>query len=431
MRRVEQHVMEQAHPQFQPIDEMALASKNLWNLANYHVRQAFIFQHIYLNNTDIFHRLKATDAYQALPAKVANQVLLQLHGAWSAFFAAMEEYREHPARFRGRPGLPKYRHKTKGRNLLVFELGCIWKSELRVREIAVSQLGRIVETKQHPQTVQQVRIVPKASHYVVEVIYETEEKRALGLDPDLFVALDPGVNVLAALTSNKPGFIPRLVSGGPVKAANQLYNKQREHLQKQLAKGKAPRFTSHRLDRITTKRNRRMMHHLHTASRRIIELLVAERIGTLVLGKNPFWKTGVELGRKNNQEFVQIPHAKFLDLLTYKAEVVGIRVMVTEESYTSKASFLDLDALPIYDPSQEADQEEKPRFSGRRDGRWYRVKGRPPIHSDVNGSYNIGRKVFPTAFGKGDSGHRSSAQAACRLNYRAMADLSEVLDTVR
>jgi putative transposase len=398
MRRVEQHVIEQTHPYFQAIDELAFASKNLWNLANYHVRQAFIFQKTYLNNTATFHLLKETDAYQALPAKVANQVLIQLHQAWTSFFEASAAYHADPSKFTGRPKLPKYKHKTEGRNLLVFELGCIWKADLRWREIAVSGLGRIAETKQAPESVQQVRIVPKADQYVIEVVYEAKPTPKAHLDPNLFVALDPGVQVLAALTSNKPGFVPRLVSGGPVKAVNQLYNKQREHVQKQLAKGKTPRFTSHRLDRITTKRNRRVMHYLHTASRRIADLLVEEGIGTLILGKNPFWKTGVELGKKNNQEFVQIPHAKFLDLLTYKAEAVGIRVIVTEESYTSKASFLDLDPLPTYDPTQGADQEEKPRFSGRRDGRWYRVKGRAPIHSDVNGSYNIGRKVFPTAF---------------------------------
>jgi len=201
-----------------------------------------------------------------------------------------------------------------------------------------------------------------------------------------------------------------------VKAVNQLYNKQREHRQKQLAKGKEPRFTSRRLDRITTKRNRRVMHYLHSASRRIIELLVAEGIGTLVLGKNPFWKTQVELGKKHNQEFVQIPHATFLDLLAYKAEAVGIQVMVTEESYTSQASFLDLDVLPSYDPKQGVDQEDKPPFSGRRDGRWYRVKGRAPIHSDVNGSYNIGRKVFPTAFGPGIEATAVCAQRGAFLS---------------
>ena len=115
MRRVEQQVIEQSHPQFRILDQMAFASKNLWNLANYHVRQSFLLQQHYLNNTAIFHVVKETDAYQALPAKVANQVLLQLHHAWTAFFAAMEAYREDPARFTGRPKLPKYLHKTQGR----------------------------------------------------------------------------------------------------------------------------------------------------------------------------------------------------------------------------------------------------------------------------------------------------------------------------
>src|SRR5215472_7953685 len=241
MRRVEQQVIEQSHPHYRAVDALAFASKNLWNLTNYHMRQSFIFQKTYLNNTALFHLLKETDAYQALPSKVANQVLLQVHQAWTAFFAAMDVYRECPARFTGRPKLPKYLHKTKGRNLLVFERGCIWKAELRQREIAVSHLGFLGETTQQPASVRQVRVVPKADHYVLEVVYEAEEQRAAGLDPELFVALDPGVNVLAALTSNKAGFVSHLVSGKPVNAINQLYNKQREHLQKHLAKGKEPR----------------------------------------------------------------------------------------------------------------------------------------------------------------------------------------------
>lgn len=370
LRRVEQQVIEKSHPLYRALDVMAFASKNLWNLATYHVRPSFIFEQHYLNNTALFHLLKETDASKALPSKVANQVLWQVHQAWKAFFEAMEASRECPDKFTGRPKLPKYLNKTQGRHLLIFELGCIWKAELRGREIAVSPLGFLGETKQQPTSVRQVRLVPKAAHYVLEVVYEAEEQRAAGLDPELLVALDPGVNVLAALTSNKAGFLPRLVSGKPVKASNQLSNKQREHIQKHLAKGQEPRFTSHRLERITTKRHRRVMQYLHTASPRMIDLLVEEGIGVLVLGKNPFWKTSVELGKKHKQEFVQIPHARLLELLTYKAEARGIRVLVTEERYTSPASFLDLDPLPISDPAQGADQEEQPRFSGRRDGRW-------------------------------------------------------------
>src|SRR5262249_5237852 len=133
MQRVEQHVIARTDPRYRPIDAMAFASKNLWNLANDHVRQSFIFEQHSLTNAAPFHLLKETDAYRALPAKVANQVLLQLHHAWTAFFAAMDAYRECPARFTGRPRLPNSLHKTQGRNLLIFELGCIWKAELRER----------------------------------------------------------------------------------------------------------------------------------------------------------------------------------------------------------------------------------------------------------------------------------------------------------
>src|SRR5258708_8311952 len=397
MQLAEQHVIKRGDPRYGRIDEAAFASKNLWNLANYSVRQSFIFQHIYLDNIAVYHLVKSSDAHKAVPAKVSNQVLIQLHKAWVAFFEAMEEWRERPEQFTGRPKLPGYKHNTAGRNLLVYELGAIWKRELDRGLLAVSGLGVLVQTAQARETGDQVRIVPKADHYVVEVVYQHEAK-AVQLDKSLFVALDPGVSVLAALTSNKPGFCPRLVPGAPVKATNQLYNKQREHQQKNLAKGKEKLFTSHRLDRITTKRNRRIMQYLHTASRRIIDLLVEEGIAALVIGKNPFWKHQVQLGKKHNHELVQIPHATFIELLTYKAEQIGIAVIVTDQSYTSRATFLDRDVLPTYDPNQGAEQEDKPRFSGRRDGRWYRVKGCAPIHSDVNGSYNIGRKVFPTAF---------------------------------
>ncbi len=147
MQLVEQHVISKSAPGFQSIDEMAFASKNLWNLANYYVRQSFIFEHTYLNNTAVYHLVKSSDAYKALPRKVSNQVLIQLDAAWTAFFEEVEAYWEHPERFTGRPKLPKYKHQTQGRNLLVFERGAIWKAHLAHREIAVSQLGWLVETR--------------------------------------------------------------------------------------------------------------------------------------------------------------------------------------------------------------------------------------------------------------------------------------------
>jgi putative transposase len=128
-----------------------------------------------------------------------------------------------------------------------------------------------------------VRIVPRLDGYMVEVVYQQAEEPA-PVDPSCIAAIDLGVNVLAALTSSKPGFQPRILNGRPLKSLNQHYNKQRASQQKRLAKAK--RFTSRQLDRITTKRNRRITAYLHTASRRIIDLLVQEGIGTLVIGNN-------------------------------------------------------------------------------------------------------------------------------------------------
>lgn len=115
----------------------------------------------------------------------------------------------------------------------------------------------------------------------------------------------------------------------------------------------------------------------------------------LVIGLNRQWKQEVNLGKRTNQQFVQLPHSRFIDMLTYKAQLVGIRVVVREESYTSQASFLDRDEIPTYDSGRK----DKPVFSGRRVERGlYRAKDGRRIHADINGSYNTLRKEFPDAF---------------------------------
>jgi putative transposase len=186
--------------------------------------------------------------------------------------------------------------------------------------------------------------------------------------------------------------VPVLVNGRPVKSINQFYNKRKAELQKQLGHS----GTTKRMERITTKRNRRIDHYMHTASRWIIDDLVAHGIGTLVIGKNDGWKQEANMSKKTNQNFVTIPHARFIEMLQYKAELAGIRVMLTEESYTSKASFLDCDPIPVW----KADDKAKHIFSGKRIKRGlYCAADGTLINADCNGSYNITRKVAPDAFG--------------------------------
>ncbi len=206
-----------------------------------------------------------------------------------------------------------------------------------------------------------------------------------------------------AIASNRAGFVPRLVNGRPIKAWNQWYNKRMKELKKRLPKGERERVTK-QMERITNKRNRRIDHYLHTTSKRIIDFLVEEGIGTVIIGKNPLWKQEASMGKRNNQNFVSIPHARFIDMLTYKAGLVGIAVEVREESYTSKASFLDLDPIPAYQPNDE----EQHVFSGKRIGRrnrLYCTKDGSKICADMNGAYNILRKSRPDAFAKGIAGY--------------------------
>src|SRR6266581_2143654 len=396
MQLVEQHVIDRSDPRFAVIDEVAFKSKNLYNAANYEIRQTFIHENKYLNYNDMDRRMQSHEAYKALPAKVSQQVLMVLDRNWKSFFEARKAYEEDPSTFTGRPQLPKYKHKTEGRNILVYTIQAISKKGLKYGLIQPSMLPITVKTKQ--KNIDQVRIVPRNSYYVVEVIYTKEPVQA-NVDPSFCVGIDLGVTNLAAIASNREGFAPQLVNGRPVKAWNQWYNKRMKELKKRLPKDDRERVTG-QMERITNTRNRRIDQYLNKASKRIIDFLVENGIGTVIIGKNPLWKQEAGMGKRNNQNFVSIPHARFIEMLTYKATLVGIQVEVREESYTSKASFLDLDPIPDYKPNDE----EEHIFSGKRIGRrnrLYRTKDGRRICADVNGAYNILRKSRPDAFAKG------------------------------
>src|SRR5216684_4009084 len=365
MQLAEQHIIDKHDPRYATIDEAAFKSKNLYNAALYESRQAFIHEGVYLPYEEMDKRMKQHEAYKALPAKVSQQVLKQLDKNWTSFKEGLKAYEEDPSQFTGRPRLPKYKHKTEGRNILVYTDQAISKRGLKHGLIQPSMLPISVKTKH--KDINQVRIVPRNGYYVVEVVYSKEPVQA-NVDPSFCVSIDLGVTNLAAIASNREGFVPRLVNGRPLKAWNQWYNKRMKELKKKLPKNDRERVIA-QMERITNTRNRRIDHYLHTASKRIVDFLVKEGIGTVIIGKNPLWKQECGMGRRNNQNFVSIPHARFIGMITYKATLVGIGVEVREESYTSKASFLDLDPIPDYKPNDDTEYI----FSGKRIGRRNRL----------------------------------------------------------
>src|SRR6266702_6942178 len=213
------------------------------------MRQAFIHEGKYLNYHEIQRLMQSHEAYRALPAKVSQQILMVLDRNWTSFKEAFKAYEEDPSKFTGRPRLPKYKHKTEGRNILVYTIQAISKRGLKCGFIQPSMLPISVKT-QHTD-IDQVRIVPKKGYYVVEVVYEQKPVQA-PVNPAYYAGIDIGMNNLVALASNKPGFIPVVVNGRPVKSTNQFYNKRKAALQKKLG----TTGTTKRMERITTKRNR-------------------------------------------------------------------------------------------------------------------------------------------------------------------------------
>jgi putative transposase len=384
MQLAEQHIIRRGDKRFAVLDEACFHAKNIYNAALYQLRQQWFAEGRCMSYTQQEKRFKQKDLLpdQVLPMKVVQHVLKNLHHDWDSFWAASSEYAVHPEKFKVRPRLPHYKEKTKGRTTIIFTDQAISRVALQKRAVVLSGLNVSIKTRQ--RHVDQVRVVPHSSHYTVEVVYSKSVEKVV-LDDTLYAGVDIGVDVLAALTSNKPGFAPILVNGRPLKALNQFYNKCKAALQSDLPESV---YTSHRLQALTFARNRRIDSLLHLVSAYIVAVLVREGIGTLVIGKNDGWKQDVDMGKRGNQNFVNIPHARFIDMLTYKAQMVGIKVTLTQESHTSKCSFLDREPICHHD-----------KYMGKRIQRGlFRADDGRTIQADLNASYNIICKAVPTAF---------------------------------
>ena len=325
MKLVERHLITKQNKLFKEIDTLAFLSKNLYNAANYLIRQEFISNNKYLSNPEVYHLIKASVDYKALPAKVSNQVLKVLDRNWKSFLAASGEFKINPKKFLGKPKLPKYKDKIKGRNIVIYELGAISKPGLRNGLVKLSKTNISITTKQ--KEIKEVRLVPRCSEYVIEIVYEVTITNTHSAINSKIAAIDLGVDNLATVSSNAIGFKPLIINGKPIKSLNQFYNKKKAKLQQDLQKQDPKRYVSNQINTLTAKRNHKIETYLHQASRTIINYLLQNQIGTLVIGNNKEWKQNINIGKTNNQNFVQLPHYKFRQQLAYKAELAGIKVI--------------------------------------------------------------------------------------------------------
>ncbi len=336
---------------------------------------------------------------KALPKQTAQQVLKNVCRNMKAYFTAMKSYRQDQSKFTGEPKFPKY-HKKGGYTTAVVsnqqcrivqdENGLYWAAFAKTDKKCC--LGKSVKGK-----LKEVHISPFHGIFELNFIFETEdEESASPTVSSRICAIDFGVNNIAAITNNT-GLPFLLFKGGVVKSANQWYNKKMAKIKSEQTKGTENKFVpTPESDKLCLRREAQISDFMHKTAKRIIEWCVANNIDTIVMGINKGWKQEANMGKVNNQNFVQIPFVKLQSIIRYLAEWNHILVVEQEESYTSKASFLDLDPIPVY----EKDSSAEYKFSGYRETRGnYKRKGsKKRINADLNGSANIGRKAFPDLF---------------------------------
>lgn len=401
LQLVERIVIKPANPIYKQIDGICFAAKNLYNSAIYRNRQIYFTNQMYDIGTklesyvDQARELKNTADYKALPAKVSQHVLKLADKAWKGYFQSLKSYYANPKKFKARPNPPGYLDKITGRQIAVYTTQAMSKTSLDNGYVKLSGCSFEVKSKivaksiQNPSyyEVNQTRLVPRQGYYVLEVVY-TRYIPLKHNSPYRFAAIDLGVNRLSALVTNGK-LNPCLVNGKPIKSINQYYNKKVAKLKSELSKsGCGTSKSSKQIKAFYRRRDAKINHYLHTASRRVIEYCLKHKISTLFIGKNNGWKQNINLGKKNNQNFCCLPLDRFVSMLQYKAEKNSIEVKFVHEAYTSKASSLDNDRIPELGA-------KKPKFLGKRLKRGlYKTFSGILLNADVNAALNILRKGF-------------------------------------
>ena len=373
---VEQQIIKSNHPHFNELRDLMNVSKSLYNMALYNVRQHYFesknddsVKYKFLSYVENWKKLKETDTFKVLDSHCGQEIIKLVDKSFKSFFTLICKKKQ--GEYQERINIPHYKKEGEYCPLIFPQF-----PKIKNGIIKVPKSKMIFKTK--VENVKQFRFIHKGNHIVLEVLYEVEEP-ALLEDNNHYAAIDLGIDNLCSVSSNCCNSF--IINGKPVKSINQYYNKKKAKLQKRVKKCQN-RNKSKRLSKLTEKRNRKVKDYFHKTSRFIVNQLVSNRINTLIIGYNKGWKQEVNIGRRNNQKFVGIPFNTLLDMLHYKCNLVGVRVIVAEESYTSKCSFIDNEEI-----------KKKEVYEGKRTKRGlYRSKNGRLINADINGSYNIMRK---------------------------------------
>ena len=387
MYSTEKEIIYSIDERFDLIKELCHLSKNLYNASLYDVRQYYFETKLYRtwqSQLPIFTKTKNPD-YYALQSHVASEVIKQVGRQFISFFNTKSNKKK---------CIPKYKNKN-GYNVITFNNRAIsrkieFDETKQIYTYTLCKKSYNLKIQSTKSNIKMVKFVYDEVNDLIKCykIYEVEQPE-LKRDNSRYFSIDPGLNNIVSIYNNI-GIRPLLYNGRPIKSINQYYNKTNAKLRSELP---ANVKSSKRLKQLSFKRNNKIDYEMHKISAHIINEAVKNNISKIFIGNNSGWKNEINIGRRNNQNFVNIPHTKLFHQLSYKGLLNGIEVIFTEESYTSKASFFDKDKLPKYGESYSH------KFSGRRISRGLYKDSKGNIwNADLNGAVNIMRKCSDQAY---------------------------------
>ena len=388
---VKQQVKHLSKADYKSIKELCHVAKNLTNEAIYNVRQYYFTEGKFLKYEKNYTLLKNSPNYKALNSNMAQQILKEVDGSFKSFFGLLKLAKQGKYAFKDCK-LPRYLPKDGyttlvigfvrlNGNKLILPFSNSFKKTHKTVEITIPPV--LLDKK-----IKEIRILPKSNvrFFEIQYIYEAECIQR-NLNTQNALALDLGINNLVTAVSNTGASF--IIDGRRLKSINQWFNKENARLQSIKDKQHFGKNTTNRQKTISRHRNNKVNDYMNKVARRVIDYCIMNDIGTLVAGYNVTFQKNSHIGKKNNQNFVNIPYGRLRDKLSYLCELNDIDYIEQEESYTSKASFWDRDELPVYNNDNPQEYE----FSGDRVHRGlYRTANGKTLNADINGALNIMRK---------------------------------------
>lgn len=387
---VKQQLKHLSKEEYLSLRELSHTAKNLYNQAVYNIRQYYFQENKYLNYQKNNSLLKNSDNYKTLNSNMSQQILKEVDGSFKSFFSLLKK--KNKGMYNAKVKLPKYLPKNSFTTLVIGFVRLNEDTLVIPYSNSFKKNHKKISIKIPPilldKKIKEIRIIPKfnARFFEVQYTYEVQEQQR-NLDKTHALAIDFGINNLATcVTSKGRSFI---IDGKKLKSINQWFNKENARLQRIKDKQKYGKKPTLRQKYLYSSRNNKVNDYMSKTARKIINYCLANNIGTLVCGYNETFQRNSNIGKVNNQTFVNIPFGKLREKLEYLCKLYSLKFVEQEESYTSKSSFFDMDILPKF----EEDKPQTYSFSGKRIKRGlYQISKGYILNADVNGALNILRK---------------------------------------